>query len=81
MSNFLCLFPFNFSLGLSSNYSWMLNQIIYFTFFEVLVAIRLTHVLLIFAFFFVHIDLEMFAILKLEDVKVLDVNVDNEWNN
>jgi hypothetical protein len=30
---------------------------------------------------FVHIDLEMFAILKLEDVKVLDVNIDNEWNN
>jgi hypothetical protein len=30
---------------------------------------------------FVHIDLEMFAILKLKDVKVLDVNVDNEWNH
>jgi hypothetical protein len=31
--------------------------------------------------FFVRIDLEMFAILKLKDVKVLDVNVDNEWNH
>jgi hypothetical protein len=34
-----------------------------------------------FFIFFVHIDVEMFAILKVEDVKVLDVNVDNEWKN